>query len=111
MAAELIPCLRQAVRESHSDLVFPKPDGSTISEEVNLEDVLRRALARAGVVLGYAHVCRRKGCGHEERLRGLYPALPDPTIPNRYDCGRGGTRTHYPRLRRPVLYPDELRAQ
>ena len=27
-----------------------------------------------------------------------------------YDCGRGGTRTHYPRLRRPVLYPDELRA-
>jgi hypothetical protein len=37
------------------------------SEEVNLEDVLRRALARAGVVLGYAHVCRRKGCGHEEQ--------------------------------------------
>ncbi len=22
----------------------------------------------------------------------------------------GGIRTHYPRLRRPVLYPDELRA-
>jgi hypothetical protein len=28
-----------------------------------------------------------------------------------FDGGRGGTRTHYPRLRRPVLYPDELRAQ
>jgi hypothetical protein len=27
------------------------------------------------------------------------------------NCGRGGTRTHYPRLRRPVLYPDELRAR
>ena len=67
MAAELIPFLRQAVEESHSDLVFPKPDGSMMSEEVNLEDVLRRALARAGVVLGYAHVCRRKGCGHEEQ--------------------------------------------
>ena len=25
-------------------------------------------------------------------------------------CGRGEIRTHYPRLRRPVLYPDELRA-
>jgi hypothetical protein len=39
------------LRELHSDLVFPKPDGSMMSEEVNLEDVLRRALARA-VVLG-----------------------------------------------------------
>jgi integrase len=47
MAPELIPFLRQAVQESHSDLVFPKPDGSMMSEEVNLEDVLRRALARA----------------------------------------------------------------
>ena len=26
-------------------------------------------------------------------------------------CGRGENRTHYPRLRRPVLYPSELRAR
>ena len=37
-----------------------------------------------------------------------------PKLPRRsrcYSSGRGGTRTHYPRLRRPVLYPDELRAR
>ena len=35
-------------------------------EDVDIENVLRRALARAGIVLGYEHVCRRKGCGHQE---------------------------------------------
>jgi hypothetical protein len=27
---------------------------------------LRHALKRAGVVDGYCHICRRKGCGFEE---------------------------------------------
>lgn len=27
----------------------------------------RRALARAGIVNGHTHRCRRKGCGHSER--------------------------------------------
>ena len=31
-----------------------------------LEEVLRRALGRAGIVTGYEHVCRKKGCGHKE---------------------------------------------
>ncbi len=30
------------------------------------EDVLRRALKRAGIVTGCKHKRRRKGCGHEE---------------------------------------------
>jgi hypothetical protein len=34
--------------------------------DVNLEHTFRRALGRAGVVEGYRHVCRRKGCGHVE---------------------------------------------
>jgi hypothetical protein len=29
--------------------------------------ILRRAMARAGIVEGYLHVCRRQGCRHEER--------------------------------------------
>ncbi len=33
---------------------------------MNLEHTLRSALGRAGVVEGYRHVCRRKGCGHVE---------------------------------------------
>jgi hypothetical protein len=31
-----------------------------------VEDVLRRAVAKAGLVVGYRHVCRRHGCGHAE---------------------------------------------
>ncbi|HTP26960.1 MAG TPA: tyrosine-type recombinase/integrase, partial [Anaeromyxobacteraceae bacterium] len=34
--------------------------------DVNLEQTLRRALGRGGVVEAYRHVCRRKGCGHVE---------------------------------------------
>ncbi len=30
------------------------------------EDVIRRALKRAGIVIGYTHVCRRKSCGYSE---------------------------------------------
>ena len=38
-----------------------------MNEDTALKMVLRRAMARAGVVLGYEHVCRRKGCGHSEK--------------------------------------------
>jgi integrase len=66
MAAELVPFLRQAVAESPSDLVFPRPDGSMMPEDAPLEVILRAALARAGMVQGYSHVCRKKDCGHAE---------------------------------------------
>jgi hypothetical protein len=35
--------------------------------DVNLEGVLRSSLARAGIVLSYEHVCRKKRCTHQER--------------------------------------------
>jgi len=66
IASELVPFLEYAMEVSPSDLVFPKPDGSMMREDVNVEHVLRRALGRAGIVLGYEHVCRRKNCGHQE---------------------------------------------
>jgi Phage integrase family len=34
-----------------------------MAEDVRLQHVLRRALARAGIVTGFEHVCRRHGCG------------------------------------------------
>ena len=67
IASELIPFLEIAIEASPSDLVFPAPDGSMMREDVDIENVLRRALGRAGIVLGYEHVCRRKGCGHSAR--------------------------------------------
>src|SRR5712664_78846 len=36
-------------------------------EDVDLVGVLRRAMGRAGVVTGYQHVCRRKGCHYSEK--------------------------------------------
>ena len=77
IATELVPFLRHAMEESSSDLVFPRLDGSMMREDVDIENVLRRSLARAGIVLAYRHVCRRKGCGHAQLARTPTPALPD----------------------------------
>jgi integrase len=66
VATELVPFLKVTMASSPSELVFPKPDGSMMRRDVNLEHTLRRALGRAGVVEGYRHVCRRQGCGHTE---------------------------------------------
>jgi integrase len=66
IAAELVPYLRAALKSSPSELMFPKEDGSMMSPDVAVESVLRRAMARAGIVTGYRHVCRKKGCAHAE---------------------------------------------
>jgi len=66
IATELEPFLRAAIAASSSNLVFPKPDGSMMNKQVALESVLRRAMGRAGIVLGYRHTCRHKGCHHVE---------------------------------------------
>jgi integrase len=66
IAAELVPYLETAIAASPSDLVFPRADGEMQSSKLQLEVILRRALGRAGIVTGYLHRCRRKGCGHVE---------------------------------------------
>src|SRR5437588_2365091 len=59
IAPALTPYLQAAIDASPSDLVFPWPDGSMRSPECDPEKVLRRALARAGLVERYEHSCRR----------------------------------------------------
>jgi len=66
IAAELVPLLAEAIRASASDLVFPGPKGKRLSPRFNLAPILRRAMARAGIVAGYRHVCRKRGCKHFE---------------------------------------------
>jgi integrase len=66
IAAELVPFLEAAIRASPSDLLFPNEDGTMMRRDVALEDILRRAMARAGLVTGFTHVCRKKGCKHRE---------------------------------------------
>jgi integrase len=64
---ELHPYLRWAVDASRSDLVFPGADGQMMRGDAKLQMVLRRALARAGLVNGFEHRCRKHGCKHRER--------------------------------------------
>ncbi len=70
IAEPLLPYLVEALERSTSDLVFPAADGSMRSPEADPQKVLRHALGRAGLVLGYEHVCRRckaRGTPHVER--------------------------------------------
>jgi len=64
---ELRPYLRWAVDAWKSDLVFPGADGQMMRGDTKLQMVLRRALARAGLVNGFDHRCRKHGCKHRER--------------------------------------------
>jgi integrase len=59
IAVPLVPFLRQAILASRSELVFPAPDGLMRSSQTPLEQVLRRAMVKAGIVRGWAHSCRR----------------------------------------------------
>jgi integrase len=63
---ELVPFLRHAIDSSPSPLVFPGSDGDMFSEDTDLAAVLRRAMARAGLVTHWTHVCRRHRCAHRE---------------------------------------------
>jgi len=65
--------LHLAIAASPSDLVFPAPDGKMLRKTTQLEFVLRRAMRRAGIVTGYVHKCRRKGCGHQEPTADANP--------------------------------------
>ena len=62
----LAPYLEVAMR-SPGELVFPGVAGRMMRRDVALDRILRRALGRAGVVVGYDHRCRRHGCGFRER--------------------------------------------
>ncbi len=62
----MVPYLEAALARG-SELVFPGHSGKMRTEEADPEKALRRALGRAGLVLGYEHVCRRcKGRGTAE---------------------------------------------
>jgi integrase len=58
---ELRPVLLAAMRSSPNHLVFPRSSGEVFDPETRREfvDHLRRACAKAGVVEGYDHTCRR----------------------------------------------------
>ena len=79
IAQQLQPFLEEAFDASKTELVFPAADGSMRTDQTDLQQVLRRAMGRAGLVRSYLHVCRRKGCGHEEQAE-------DTELRNCPDC-------------------------
>ncbi len=69
IATELLPFLQAAMEASQSDLVFPAPSGEMLREDFKAARKFRTALRAAGIVTGYTHKCRRKGCGHQEAAK------------------------------------------
>lgn len=61
--APLLPYLEHALSTARGELVFPGAKGKMRTQEADPHLVLRRALGRAGIVVGYDHVCRT--CKHE----------------------------------------------
>lgn len=51
-----------------SQLVFPNAEGKRHRFDVKLSRVMRTAAKAAGLITGFRHMCRRKGCGHREEL-------------------------------------------
>jgi integrase len=69
----LVPFLEAAIAASPNEFVFPVPSGEMYSRNTKLHSVVQRGLARAGVVIGYDHICRRKGCGYRVRQQDAEP--------------------------------------
>jgi integrase len=63
---EFVPFITYALRATKGPWLFPDDDGAMRNKTWQPEDVLRRALKRAGIVTGYTHVCRRKTCQYSE---------------------------------------------
>ena len=69
IARELISYLRDAVKASASELLFPDPRVRMLSRHTPLEDVLRRALAHAGIVeVGSTSAASRLAVTRSSRL-------------------------------------------
>jgi len=118
LATPLRPYLAGAMLAARSEHVFPSEDGTMRSRETKLRLVLQRALGRAGLVLGYRHCCRRKGCGHSEQSRDraericpnckmkLWPkAIPRPM---RFHDLRGTTATLLARAGVPLVVAQRI---
>lgn len=79
IAADLVPFLEEAIARSSGAHVFttlPRRHGQpgrSIPRTKKFDLMVRAALRRAGIVTGYRHHCRRKGCGVVEEH-------PDPEL-------------------------------
>src|SRR5439155_13838674 len=64
----LVQYLRDAMKRSPSEYVFPSSEGKRRPEHTAMEKVFRRILSRAGIVVGYRHICRRCAARREPQV-------------------------------------------
>jgi len=84
----LRPYLHAALDASGSAYVFPAPDRRMHRPDVKWDVTLRRALGRAGIVVGYEHRCRRHGCGYSHIEASSEPGrCPKPSRAGGKACG------------------------
>ncbi len=71
-----MPYLRATIASSESELVFPNREGRMHSRNLHVNERIRTALMAAGVIVGYAHKCRR--CGFKvRRTSGAVTKCPE----------------------------------
>lgn len=66
MPSALIEDLRDSCEKSPNELVFPGLDGKQESKNTRLGLMLRRAMGRAGIVMGFRYRCRGAECDFDE---------------------------------------------
>jgi len=85
IALPLRPYLELAMRSAPGELVFPDKKGDMQPRTLRLGKMLRRAVARAGLVVGYEWRCRAWRCPWRERRPTPEPPVKCPT------CGKATT--------------------
>jgi integrase len=67
----LVPYAKLELGRARSSWLFSRKDGSPLTKDLPLPEMLRRALVKAGFVQGFDHLCvtrgKKKGCGLIER--------------------------------------------
>lgn len=94
---DLLEDLREAMASSPTEYVFPAIDGSRQRADTKLARMLRQALRRAGILVGYRYACPHAGCGHAE-IR--------VTAEKGQDCPTCGYRLRCSAIPKPLRYYD-----
>lgn len=71
--------LRLAMQLSHTQLVFPRDDGSRQRRDTKLARILRHGLRLAGICSSWRYACRKRGCGYKDELDVRYVGRRCPT--------------------------------
>ncbi len=74
---ELLSLIADELPMRRSEYVCPRPGGGMRTKNQDAANIVRKAVRDAGLIQGYEHKCRRKGCRfHERRADGAESRCP-----------------------------------